>query len=57
MGKYSDASPFVEGQAIIAAQERDDEELRKILEQMLPGEKWRLSQAANYLFQAIRRGT
>lgn len=52
MGDYTDASPFLECQAILAAQERDSEGLRAVLRKMLPGELHQLRLAGSYLIGA-----
>ncbi|HET9889693.1 MAG TPA: hypothetical protein VFQ42_04260 [Mycobacterium sp.] len=52
MGDYTDASPFLECQAILAAQEDDTEALTEILRKMLPGELDFLQSAADRLDRA-----
>lgn len=52
MGDYADASPFLECQAILAAQENDAEALSEILRKMLPGEVRQLQFAADRLDRA-----
>lgn len=42
-------TPYVETEAILAAQERDDDTLRDLFAGMLPGEKRRLVAACEYL--------
>ena len=55
MGAYSQASPFVECQAILAAQEKDLSELGRLLREMLPGERTRLVDAAELLAETAHR--
>lgn len=52
MGDYTDASPFLECQAILAAQEDNGEALTEILRKMLPGEVYALQSAADRLDRA-----
>lgn len=51
MADYSSASPFMECQAILAAQENDVEELDRLLGRMLPNERARLADAAARLYR------
>lgn len=50
---YSNASPFVEAQAILAAQEADTAELDRLVREMLPGERAKLAVAALRLLDAL----
>lgn len=49
MANYSDASAFVECQAILAAQEADYAELYRLVGDMLPGERAKLVTACERL--------
>jgi hypothetical protein len=53
MGAYSNVSPFVEAQAIIAAQEGDIAELDRLVAGMLPGERVELAVASFRLLDAL----
>ncbi len=47
MGQYG--TNYLESEAILAAQEGDEEEVRKILKKMLPNELRKLGKASNQL--------
>lgn len=53
MPNYSDTSPFVECQAILAAQEADTAELDRLVAAMLPGERQQLADGCHRLINAI----
>lgn len=53
MGAYSNVSPFVEAQAVIAAQEGDIAELDRLVGEMLPGERSALAVACFRLLDAL----
>ncbi|WP_188187549.1 hypothetical protein [Nonomuraea sp. SYSU D8015] len=46
-------TPYLEANAILAAQENDREEVRRILREMLPGERERLADACDVLRNQI----
>lgn len=60
MGKYSEQSTFIEGQAILAAMEGDDEELERIVEGMTRRERQDLASACIYVkneCEMVNRGS